>query len=220
MPSYSGQEILDEARRAYLNGGGVSDAAGLVIINASIRRLMEIASEHDAPILNQEADINVTANTPLIPGGGGAGQLPLLCMEVYDVWERHLGETYDKAIPVKEVRQLPNVQVSDRLRWWQWRAEVIATLGASVPVTIRIFYITTVADLASLAGIVAINHSKSYLAADVAARAALSIGHNKTMARDIREEYVEPALSTLLNLYAKKGQSLPVRRQGMRRRGF
>lgn len=220
MPSYTGQAVAEEARNSYLNRGGVSDEKMLAIINTEYEDLQNFLIENDAPTFNTIfAPITVPALAISIPEGGAAGQLPLDFVEPRKLWERSVGGAETDWVPMKERRILPQSTANNTLGFWNWSGEVVNLIGASSIRQVRIFGIKSLPLLSDLKDPIAINFSKTYMAAAIAAKAALTVLHNPTLAKSIRTE-ADLYRSRLLSKHTRKNQSLPVRRQGMRRRGF
>lgn len=218
MPT--GTQIVTEARVTYLNASTVafSDTAMLAVLNAEYDSLWQTLREHDVPIVNEVAIITVSALAVSIPPGGGAGQLPTDFAEPIRLEERNVGAQFFDRPFMEEVQFLPDQPQRDKLLVWQWREQEIKLVGATVAKEVKLTYVKTLAALGTLADNVTINFSQSYLAAAVAARAALTIGHNRTLHDDIAGNYRDPKLDKLLTHYAKKQQNLPFRRRGYSRR--
>lgn len=218
--SYTGAKIAEVAKNVYLNRGGVSDLAILPVINVEYRSLQQILLDNDVPILNKVfSPITVAALAVSIPPGGAAGQLPLDFVEPIRLFERAVGGLITDYVKMVERRFLPRVTQGPELIYWAWQEESIKLIGATGSRQVQIEGIKTFDELADLQDTTNIPYADDYLAAAVGATCALTILQNPTQADAIRA-IAYGKLADLLAKYARKNQSLPVRRLGMRRRGM
>lgn len=219
MPSYTGAEIAEEARNVHLNRAGVSDLAILPIINAEYERLQSKLIEHGVPSVKKTfAAITVSIGATTIPLGGGAGQLPNDFVEPIFLHERPNGGLITDYVPMSERRNLPKINQAPELVYWSWDEEVIQLVGATTARQVQISGYKSLPLLTTLQSTITINNSKGYLAVATAARAALTVSHNPTLASALRET-ANQMLDEMLGKYARKGQSLSIRRRAFRRPG-
>lgn len=218
MPT--GTEIADEARQIHLNDTPAllfTNAALLPIINAKYRDLQEQLEENDVPVFSEISTvITVSALAVSIPPGGAAGQLPTNFVTPISLFERAVGEGNDKWVQMEEKLWEPNILQDTNLRYWVYREEEIKLVGATSIRQVLLYYVRSLTPLAVIGDNVAIGKSKTYMAAAVAAQAALSLGHNPTLA-GILGQLAEKYFQSMLNSLTRKNQSLSVRRTGWRR---
>lgn len=218
MPT--GTEIANEARSVHLNDTAATvftDTALLPIINAKYRDLQEKLEENDVPTFSEVSTvITISALAVSIPPGGAAGQLPTNFVTPVDLYERAVGEGNDKWVLMEEKLWEPNILQDGCLRYWVFREEEIKLVGSTAIREVKLYYVKSLSPLTVIGDNVAIGKSKTYMAAAVAAQAALSLGHNPTLA-GILGSLAEGYFQSMLNSIVRKNQSLSVRRKGWRR---
>lgn len=218
MPQYTGHDIADAVRNIYLNRAGISDTAMLPIINAVYESLQETLIEHGAAIFSTTfAPITVAALATSIPYGTGiAGELPNNFVGPLKLYERAVGGLDTDYIPMEERDTLPFTTQDSTLRYWSWNEEAIKLIGATGIRQVLIKGYKFFPMLDAMSDSITISYAKGYLAAAVAAQAALSISHNPTLAIKL-DDIAEKKLAKIINRYVKKDQSLSIRRRGYRR---
>lgn len=213
--------VLEEAKSAYLNFGGVTDTSLLPILNSEYRNLQRILRNANAPIMKEQwGPIAIT-------GVSGVSIDPLTStptmtnlISPFLLEERAVGGVNSDYVPMIERFPLPVKQQEATLIYWAWREELIYLIGASANREVRVSGTKSFPAITTTIGTtLAINDIETYLAASVAAKAALTIGRNPTLAAEIREKYVEMYLRDVLNQYAQKEQTLPFRHRTWRRGG-
>lgn len=219
MATYTGTEIVTEARAVHLNDANAAvftNAALLPILISKYEDLQDDMEGNDVPVVNEiSAAIAITAVTQVnIPPGGGAGQLPTDLIRPVFLEERAVGETF--WTPMIERAWEPDIAQGSSLVFWVWREEEIKLIGALIARQVRIKYVKALPTITLITDLIRITGSKQYLAAAVAAQAALTIGRNQTLA-DAIASIANDQYKKLMNNFARKNQSLPVRRRGWTR---
>jgi hypothetical protein len=218
MPT--GTVIADEARSNHLNDTAAAvftNAALLPIINAKYRDLQDMLVENDVPVFTEKNTvITVPALAVSIPPGGGAGQLPTNFVEPIKLYERAVGQGEDQWVPMSEKQFEPNALKDTMLLYWVYREEEIKLVGATSIREVLLWYVKSLAALAAITDNVAIGNSQTYMAAAVAAQAALTIGHNPSLAANL-QLLANKHWESLLNRATRKNQSLVIRKKGWRR---
>lgn len=215
-----GTDIAEKARLVYLNRAGMTDTSLLPIINDEFAELWQIFIENDVPFVNKVFNpITITVGAISI-STAGPPTLPADLIEPIMLEERASGSTSNSDfVRMKERRFLPNANAVSTLDFWSWQEDKITLIGATTAREVRIKGIKAPTLLTQIGGSIPINFVDNYLAAAVGAKAALTVLHNPTLAA-ANKAIADERLSKLLSKYARKNQSLSVRRQGMRRRGF
>jgi len=198
----------------------MTDTSLLPIINDEFEELWQVFVENDVPFVNKVfAPIVVGVGTTSI-GPSSGSLLPVDLLEPIQLEERATGSTSNSDfVRMKERRFLPNANAVSTLDFWTWQEDQINLIGATTSRDVRIKGIKAPTLLTKLQDTIPIGFVSNYLAAAVGAKAALTVLHNPNLAASNRE-IANERLSKLLSKYARKNQSLSVRRQGMRRRGF
>lgn len=211
--------IINRAKNVYLNRGGVSDAQMLLIVAEVYIDLQHTLIENDVPVFNKIFDpITVPINAISIPPGGQSGQLPNNFYEPVFLEERQVGGTDADYIPMTERRNLPVTSKSPTLIYWSFNEEEIQLIGSTSPREVRIHGLKLLEPLTKLEDLIKIRGADVYIAAQSAANCALTVMQNPTLAGSLAM-IAKVKLDKLLNRFARKNQSLPVRRKGQRRRG-
>src|SRR2546428_2964868 len=216
----TGLDVAEKARLVYLNRAGVSDTSLLPIINDEFEELWQVLVENDVPFVNKVfAAITITVGATSI-SSPGPPTLPADLLEPISLEERASGSTSNSDyVRMKERRFLPNANAVSTLDFWTWQGDQINLIGATTSREVRIKGVKAPTLLTKLQDTIPIAFVANYLAAATGAKAALTLLHNPNLAASNRE-IANERLSKLLSKYARKNQSLSVRRQGMRRRGF
>lgn len=216
----TGIQVAEQAKNVYLNRAGVTDLALLPIINDEFEDLWQTLIENDVPLVTRVfTSITININDTAITYGGTPA-LPADMIDPIQLEERAFGSTsVSDYVRMKERRFLPNSNPVSTLDFWSWVEDSILLIGATTKRDVRIKGIKSATQLTKLTDTIPIQSSFNYLAAATGAKAASTILQNPTLAAANRA-IADAKLSKLLSKWARKNQSLGVRRQGMRRRGF
>ena len=219
--SYPAVNVAEEAKQTYLNFGGVTNNGLLPIIQSEYLDLQRRLRNVGAPVMSEEWVVPVSANALLL----STAFLTNL-VTPYEVLDKPSGASDLDYIKATERFPLPIISQIPEVRYWAWREEriLINSPSSARSVLVRgtksldpITTLTIFQGGPTVGAMIDIDDTQTYLSAAVAAKAALTIGRNPTLAEQITAQYVIPYREEVLNQYARKEQTLPFRHRVWRR---
>src|SRR5438094_5906236 len=131
-----------------------------------------------------------------------------------NLWERrNASEEFQR---MQQKSFLPNLESSDRLRYWIWAGNLLQFIPATEANDIQIDYQSTLTLPVAELDDMGFTNAELYLAVKVAAMAAAAVGSgNRSLELN---QMAESRLSDILRMNIKNMQALPVRRKPYRRR--
>ena len=163
--------------------------------------MFEKMLEHNvSAVQTQTADLTVSTS----------GEYPLI-VDIADPIEvvEKVGGGY---IPMRQVRKLPNIEKTDRLRYWTWNSDILEFLGGNQDIEIRVSYRKTPEVVSNENENLSIVGVLPFLSTRTAATYALTY-LNKIALSDRLNVRADDHLDSLLNIKIQAKQGIPVRRR-------
>ena len=179
----------------------------LPFLRIALRDLQGHFLANDIPILHEE-----TTQQTIAAGGVALTTPPTDIVVPISMKERTVGDTLpENWIDMTEKAWVPDETQTDLLRWWVWKEEAIALLGATSARSVKLKYWKLLAEIASEASGISMEHAQNYLGYRTAELVADRIGENPTRAQSIGLDR-QIAEQQLIDLLVKKNQSMPIKR--------
>lgn len=228
---YQAASLALSTARVCLNdsaGNLFSDVVLLPYLNSVYRRVQRALSVAGGPLFIADNVILTLAaiitpdpglQTSLTDVGYNNGttvanppQLPTDLLEPDDIWERPTGSTQDfvEMTDLTEHGGLPSLPQGPTLNVWEWRADGLYFLGATLSNDIRIRYKKALPDFAAGTDPILIPNSADCLAYNTAAMAAMARG---SPLADKWSQAGEDALENLVAAATRREQNSPRRRR-------
>lgn len=147
-----------------------------------------------------------TATTPAIPSD---------LRDPVSLEERPSGSS-NNFIPMF-LREIPEEDQQETLRWWDWRENEIKLLGATADIDLKINYLKGLAAINSENSVIVDMRLLNPLAYLTAAKLCRYIGENFQRSNDLLRDF-RKAMDHYIGVNVKKDQANPVRRPGYRER--
>jgi hypothetical protein len=142
---------------------------------------------------------------------GGLGLLPTDMYEPQRLEERLSGTT-DMFMPMIRRQWEPNIQPTDELRYWVYRAEDIYFVGCTTQRDIKIYYLRHLVNVIDATSTIGVNNAQQFMITRIAALAARNIGENPTRADELDKE-AEANMNWLIRIGVKSKQGTRTRRR-------
>jgi hypothetical protein len=179
-----------------------TDAIQLPFLQTAARDLEIECVKHDIQVLEEVSavkDVAALATTLASP--------PADIIVPKEMWERAEGETLESNwVPMTRVTDMPKVDQTETLRYWEWRENLINFLGSSAAREIKLVYYRTSAAISSGASEAsALLHAQNYLTFKTAYYCADRIGANEKLAASLLGD-ANMAMDGLITIGVKDGQ--------------
>jgi hypothetical protein len=135
-----------------------------------------------------------------------------------DIYERPSGSS-DSFTLMDEQSWEPELDLTDRLRYWAWRENEIKFVGATIDIQVKIRYKKSLASLINGASTIAILGAKQFLSSRAAAIAAFSVGGSQIRASELNIDAIKHSEEFVAS-EVKRNQKFVVRRRPFRRGNF
>ena len=204
------QEIINEAQFLLNDVGGqiYTIPALLPAVSKAYVELQNKFLENKVKLTREiSAVLPIPAGTTVL-NGGSTPPIPTDLLRPIQISESD-GSNF---IAMEEKDWEPETPQDTLLRYWAWREGEIKFVGATSGRNIKIRYSKTLSPIVDENTTIAIDNSKTYLAARTAAIAAGVIGGNFDVAQALNGD-AGVAEKTLFNTLIHEKQSTPVRRR-------
>lgn len=206
-------DVMNEARKVYLNDAGASlytDAILIPFVSAAYDWLMQKLELANTTHLEEiSTAITVTAGSTILT-------LPSDFVKAVRLKERSVGATDADWIDMTKKDWEPTEVKSPELQFWTDREDGIKFLGATTDRQVLLYYYKTLTPITTNAIVIPVVNALRSLALKTASLAAMSIGQNMTLA-DKYSSMAEEAKDDLIINNIKNQQNLPVRRRRISR---
>lgn len=208
MPVTIAADIIDTARRVYLNDANAREATDDILLPHLKEAYKFFEGEleiHSIQCKSAEVTAIIPANTdeyyPLPPD-----------LVIPEVMHERQPNTTDEFRPISYRNNLPQVTPTAFLEYWTYRLDRILFVKATQSREILLYYKRSFPILETVKSPI-FGKSETYLAAKTAALYNMFVRQNTTLA-DISNKVAEGELESILNLYIKATQSEVIRRKG------
>ena len=147
------------------------------------------------------------ATIPAFAKNMGAN-LPLDIIRPIKMDERLVGDVDSNAIPMTKVDFVPNLDITDTLRYWGWIEEQIIFLGANQARQVRLYYDQWIPTPVAVTDNLFFRQSETFLGPRIAALCSIGLP-----TFDVLNNMADANLSKIIRREVKALQNLPVRKR-------
>lgn len=212
------QAVQDEARLVFLNDSGeklYTDARLLPFTIKAYRDLQVDMVDRGISVGREISSALTLAANTLTISSSSSPALPTDLLYPLKLDEKRVGELDTAYVDMTEQTWEPDVEQTDRLRYWAWREDEIKLVGAVGSTIVRIKYFKSLTAITSVEDTIPILDSDGFIAARTAALAAATIGKNFSLAQAINQE-AESLKETFLSSQVKNRQNQTIRMKPFR----